>query len=114
MKNISYKMFFKALSNDTRFEIIRLLKESGPKSVKEMCRELKFEQSRVSHNLRSLVACGFVHSRWKGKNRIYSLDKKHIVPILNNVDRHIEKYSERLQTCGILKGKGSCQYVKEI
>lgn len=114
MISVSYKMFFKAFSNETRFGIIKLLKESGPKNVNEMCRELKFEQSRVSHNLKSLVACGFVHCEWKGKNRVYSLDKKHILPILRNVDKHIERYHERLHTCGILKGKKSCQYVKEI
>jgi DNA-binding transcriptional ArsR family regulator len=102
------------LSNETRFKIIELLRAKGPKSVNEICSELGFEQSRVSHNLKGLLACGFVHREWKGKNKIYSLDRHHIVPILKNVDRHIEKYRERLENCGIMKGKKRCEYVEEV
>ncbi len=110
MKELSYKLFFKAFSNKTRFEIIRLLRK-GQKSVTEICKELKFEQSRVSHNLRCLEACGFVSSKWHGKKKIYSLDKKHIMPILSNMEKHIERYKKRLECCGILKSK-SCGIIK--
>jgi len=102
MKELSYKLFFKAFSNKTRFEIIRLLRK-GPKHVSDICKELGFEQSRVSHNLGCLVDCGFVHNRYDGKNRVYSLDKKHILPILKNMDRYIQSYNERLKACGVLK-----------
>jgi len=104
MKELSYKLFFKAFSNKTRFEIIRLLKKC-PKSVTEICKELGFEQSRVSHNLKCLENCGFVSSKRNGKNKIYSLDKKHILPILDNIDKHIERYNRRLESCGILEVK---------
>ena len=110
MKELSYRLFFKAFSNKTRFEIIKLLRK-GPKSVIEICRELKFEQSRVSHNLKCLEACGFVDARLYGKNKVYLLDKKHIKPILNNIDKYIEKYSKRLKSCGVLKNK-SCGMIK--
>ena len=110
MKELSYRLFFKAFSNKTRFEIIKLLRRKQ-KSVTGICKELKFEQSRVSHNLKCLEACGFVSFRWNGKNKIYSLDKKHIIPILNNVDKHIKVYSKRLEHCGILKNK-SCKIIK--
>lgn len=98
----SYKLFFKAFSNKTRFEIIKLLRK-GPKNVSEICKELNFEQSRVSHNLKCLVDCGFVIAKWNGKNKVYSLDTKHIVPILNNIDEHIRHYNKRLKTCGVIK-----------
>lgn len=114
MMKVSYRMFFKALSNETRFEIIKLLRESGPKCVNDICTELKFEQSRVSHNLKSLVACGFVQCNWKGKNKVYSLDTDQIIPILNSIDKHIDKYSNRLETCGILHGKNKCQFVEDV
>ena len=110
MKESSYRLFLKAFSNKTRFEIIKLLRRSS-KNVTEICKELKFEQSRVSHNLKCLEACGFVNSKWVGKNKIYSLDKKHIIPILDNINKHIERYSKRLKTCGVLKNK-SCGIVK--
>lgn len=110
MRELSYRLFFKAFSNKTRFEIIKLLRKK-PRSVTEICRELKFEQSRVSHNLKCLEACGFVSSKWNGKNKIYSLDKRHIIPILDNIEKHIGRYDKRLECCGDLKNK-SCGLVK--
>lgn len=110
MKEISYKLFFKAFSNNTRFEIIKLLRKKSM-NVSQICKELKFEQSRVSHNLKCLEACGFVSSKIDGKNKIYSLDKKHIVPILNNMDKHIGSYSKRLECCGVLENK-PCGVIK--
>lgn len=101
MKTDSYKLFFHSFSNSTRLEIIKLLRKS-PKHVSDICKELGFEQSRVSHNLKCLVDCGFVSAKRNGKNNVYSLDGKHIVPILNNIDDHIEKYNKRLRACGLL------------
>ena len=102
MIEFSYKLFFKAFSNKTRFEIIKLLRK-GPKNVSEICKELGFEQSRVSHNLRCLVDCGFVNNNYNGKNKVYSLDKKHILPILKKIGEHIKDYNERLKVCGVLR-----------
>ena len=98
----SYRLFLKALSNKTRFEIIKLLRK-GPKHVSDLCNELGFEQSRVSHNLKCLVDCGFVNTEWMGKNKVYCLDKEYIIPILNNIDFHIKHYNKRLKTCGVIK-----------
>lgn len=106
MKITTYKLFFKALSNRTRFKIVQLLRE-GPLDVKSISEQLDFEQSRVSHNLKCLKNCGFVVTQRSGKNKVYSLDKEHIIPILNEIDRHIEKYEERLRRCGVLKGEKS-------
>ncbi len=110
MTELSYRLFFRAFSNNTRFEIIKLLRKDS-KNVSEICKEVGFEQSRVSHNLKCLEACGFVNSEWKGKNKIYSLDKKHIIPILDNIDKHIAGYSKRLKSCGVLKNK-SCELIE--
>ena len=93
-----YEKFFKTLSNKTRFDIIRLLMK-GSKSVNEICKKTKFEQSRVSHNLKRLECCGFITSKCKGKQRIYSLDKKYILPMINNINKHIIKYNKRLEEC---------------
>lgn len=95
---ILYEKFFKTFSNRTRYEIIRLLMR-GPKSVNEIANKLRFEQSRVSHNLKRLECFGFVSSTCKGKQRIYSIDKKHILPIINSVDKYIYKYDKRLKEC---------------
>ena len=101
MKNLSYEMFFKAFSNKTRFEIIKLLRK-GSKNVTEICNELGFEQSRVSHNLKCLIECGFVTNNKNGKERIYSLEKNTVMPMLNLIDKHIKKYSSHLKKCGII------------
>jgi len=95
-----YEMFFKTLSNKTRFEIIRILKD-GPKSVKEICEKSNFEQSRISHNLKRLEGCGFVTCKCKGKQRIYSIDAEYILPIMNSIQRYIDKYDKRLKVCNV-------------
>lgn len=102
MKDLSYKLFFKAFSNKTRFEIINMLRK-GPKSVSEVIRETGFEQSRISHNLKCLIACGFVENNRNGKQVIYSLNKETVKPLLELVDKHIGKYSAHLRQCGIVK-----------
>lgn len=104
MKILLYKLFIKAFSNKTRLRILELLK-SGPKTVSEICKELNFEQSRVSHNLKCLIDCGFVHNNKIGKTRVYYLDKKIISPMLKLIDKHVESYSEHLKKCGIIKGR---------
>ena len=106
MKLISYKLFFKALSNKTRFEIVQLLRK-GPLDVTSISSELGFEQSRVSHNLKCLEDCGFVSANRNKKNKVYSLDEEHIMPLLDEVEKHIEKYEERLKSCGVLKEKSN-------
>lgn len=110
MTKSSYELFFKAISNKTRFDIIGLLRK-GPKTVSEISAELEFEQSRVSHSLRYLKVWGFVHSKRDGKNIIYSLDSQHIKPILESIDKYILRYDKRLKTCGILKGDGTCDHL---
>lgn len=95
-----YRLFFRALSNKTRFGIINLLRE-GPKTVTEISKSLKFEQSRVSHNLKKLEQCGFVSSERKGKNKIYSIDREYIVPVLKNLEKYIDKYKKKLNKCNI-------------
>lgn len=102
MKEKSYDLFFKAFSNNTRFEIIKLLRKK-PMSVSEIIEKTGFEQSRISHNLKCLESCGFVDAKQNGKQRIYELDKKHIIPILKEIDKHLQSYNKRLVSCGVIK-----------
>jgi len=102
MKNLTYRLFFKAFSNETRFEIVRLLKNGNPKNVTEICESLGFKQSRISRNLKCLIDCGFVDVERDGKQRIYSLNNDTIYPMLDLIDRHIKKYQRHLVKCGVL------------
>lgn len=97
-----HRLFFKAFSNQTRLEIIELLKKE-PLAVSEICEKTGFEQSRVSHNLKCLENCGFVHSKRNGKWKTYSLDQETILPIVNLLDKHIEKFKNRLEACDVIE-----------
>jgi len=87
MSEKTYHLFFSNLANALRIKIVNSLK-SNDKSVTELAEELKVEQSKVSHALASLRCCNIVEVEQKGKQRIYSLNKKTIVPMLNLIDKH--------------------------
>jgi len=100
--NNTHRLFFKAFSNQTRLEIITLLRKQSL-TVTEICEKTGFEQSRVSHNLRCLEKCGFVKITPNGSFRKYSLDEETIVPIIDLFEKHIKKYKKRLECCGVLE-----------
>jgi DNA-binding transcriptional ArsR family regulator len=94
MKCKSYNVFFETISNKTRLNIIELLQKRAM-SVNDICRALKEEQSKVSHNLKKLTDCHFLDVEQKGKQRIYSLNKDTIVPLMNLVTKHVHKYCDK-------------------
>lgn len=87
MKCISYDLFFRNFANPERMKILLALKEK-PLSVGEISEKLDIEQSRISHALAPLKHCSIVQSVRKGKQVVYSLNKKTTVPLLNLVDAH--------------------------
>lgn len=87
MKCVSYDVFFRNFANPERMKILLALKEK-PFSVGEISKKLGIEQSRASHALSQLKHCSIVQSSQKGKKRVYSLNKKTTVPLLNLVDKH--------------------------
>lgn len=100
MSKSTYHVFFSNLANPLRVDIISALKEKD-KSVSEIVSELKVEQSKVSHALKSLKSCNIVSSKQKGKQRIYSLNKKTILPMLKLIDKHSKSYcSGNCKFCG--------------
>jgi len=91
MKCHSYNTFFETIANKTRLRIIELL-IGKPLSVTEISAKLDQEQSKISHNLRILSECNFLTVEQKGKQRIYSLNKNTIVPLMKLVEKHVQKY----------------------
>ena len=87
----AYDYFFETLANRRRLKIIDLLRK-GPLPVSEIVKRAGFEQSNVSHNLRRLERCGFVDVKPNGKQRIYSLDKKTILPLMRLIEKHTNEY----------------------
>ena len=101
MNNKTYHVFFKNLASPARVQIISKLSEN-PSSVNELSQKLKIEQSKLSHALASLKKCKVVNVKQKGKQRIYSLNKKTIVPMLKLIDKHAKSFCE----CGGCNVKG--------
>ncbi|MCF7872002.1 metalloregulator ArsR/SmtB family transcription factor [Candidatus Woesearchaeota archaeon] len=95
MKCYSYTDFFSNLANESNIKIIESLKQ-GPKNVTTISNETKIEQSATSHRLKKLVSCNVLNVERKGKERIYSLNKETIIPILKLVDEHVHK---QCKTC---------------
>ena len=89
MKCNAYHVFFGSLANPLKIEIITCLKNK-PASVTELSKKLKVEQSKLSHALALLKHCHIVDVKKQGKSRIYSLNKKTILPILDILDKHRE------------------------
>jgi DNA-binding transcriptional ArsR family regulator len=98
-----YQEFFRALSNQTRFSIVQLLREK-PHYVNEMAERLGLEQSRISHNLACLLNCGFVKWEWNGKNKVYRLNAD-LQPVLTGIEKHLIKYAPALDSCKTLKSE---------
>lgn len=83
----SYHIFFTNLANPLRIGIILCIRNKKM-NVSEICKELGVEQSKISHALSSLKSCNIIKSEKKGKERIYSLNKNTIVPMLKLIDKH--------------------------
>ncbi len=95
-------LLFRALSNDSRVSILNLLRD-GPKSVGQISKALRLEQTAVSHNLKCLTFCGLVTSNRLGKTIEYSLNQETVEPLLRIADRHVSKYAANLRTCETLE-----------
>ncbi len=98
----TYHIFFGKLSNPLRIKIVSSL-EKKPKSVTQLSKEIKIEQSKVSHALKGLKECRIVQFKQKGKQRIYSLTET-IVPILKLISCH-SKECCGCKGCNALKNK---------
>jgi DNA-binding transcriptional ArsR family regulator len=96
-------VFFKVLANPRRLAILEVLRDK-PRSVTEIARSLKQEQSMISHNLKPLEKCRFVFSERKEKQRIYSLNKETVEPLFRLFDHHAQKYCPTRGKCLTEKG----------
>lgn len=65
---------FKALANEDRIEIIRLLKKNSEMCAQDVEKHFFLEQSTTSHHLNTLKRAGIAKSRKRGRNILYSVD----------------------------------------
>ncbi len=98
MKENPYHIFFGNLANPLKMEIVLELNKSE-KNVSQLTKSLKQEQSKISHALSSLRKCNIVEMKQKGKERVYSLNKDTIVPILKIIRHHSIKNCRGCELC---------------
>jgi DNA-binding transcriptional ArsR family regulator len=98
MKYNKYHIFFSNLSNPLRMKIVLSLKRKE-KNVTELSKALKVEQSKISHALSLLRCCNIVQVKQKGKERVYHLNKKTIVPMLKLIEDHSRTFCKGICTC---------------
>ena len=96
-----YDKFLVTICNKTRLSIVQSLMYK-PKNVTQLTFELKIHQTSVSHALRRLLDCGFVFVKRKGKERIYSVNKKTIKPLIKLMENHVNNFC----------AKGVCKSLK--
>ena len=75
--------FFKAISNEDRLAIIKLLQKEKELCAKEVQKNFYLEQSTTSHHLNKLKLAGITKSKKSGRNMIYSFDKDSMKKTLN-------------------------------
>ena len=102
MENNTYHIFFNNLANPLKIKIITSLRDKE-KSVTELSDALEVEQSKISHALATLKCCNIVNAKQDGKQRIYSLNKKTIIPMLNLIDKHAKTFCNKMCECRKLK-----------
>lgn len=69
-----YIKFFRALANEERIEIVKLLKKNHEMAAQDVEKHFFLEQSTTSHHLNTLKKAGITKSRKQGRNIYYSLD----------------------------------------
>ena len=90
----AYDRFLVTLCNKTRLSIVQSLMHK-PKNVTQLTSELKIHQTSVSHALKRLLDCGFVFFKKNGKERIYSVNKKTIKPLIKLMENHVSRYCKK-------------------
>lgn len=73
-KNEKFIKFFKALANEERIEIIKLLKKNKEMFAQDVENHFYLEQSTTSHHLNTLKNAGVAKSRKQGRKIFYSID----------------------------------------
>ena len=73
-KNTHFIKFFRALANEERIEIVKMLKKNKEMAAQEVEKQFYLEQSTTSHHLNTLKRAGITKSRKEGRNIFYSID----------------------------------------
>ncbi|RAP34188.1 transcriptional regulator [Candidatus Marinamargulisbacteria bacterium SCGC AG-439-L15] len=87
--NEKFIKFFKALSNEDRLQIIKLLHKNKELCAQEVEKHFYLEQSTTSHHLNTLKRAKITKSRKKGRHIFYSVDYENLKLILGECEDFI-------------------------
>ena len=87
LENDRFIKFFKALANEERIEIIKLLKKNNEMFAQDVERHFFLEQSTTSHHLNTLRRAGITKARKSGRKVFYSLDPDSFLKIWNEFSK---------------------------
>ena len=90
--------FFSTLANPTRLAALESLMEK-PMNVTQLADTLGQEQSMISHNLRPLVNCQFVHVEKRGRERLYSINHETVDPLFKVIENHAVNFCPTSGKC---------------
>ena len=95
-----------ALADETRLEILSFLENKREATVTEIQKQMRREQSAISHHLACLRSCGLVSTRRRGKYVYYSLNGgNRVAKILALTDRHVSEVLEGILACRVVGEK---------
>ena len=83
---MDYAMIFKALSDKTRLEIVKMLSD-GEKCACKLLEKFEITQPTLSHHMKILCDCGLVIGRREGKWTHYSVS----CDVLNEFKKYVSQ-----------------------
>lgn len=84
------------LAAGARVQLLCLLAQRGPSSVKDLTVATGMEQPAVSQHLKVLRDLGFVRAEKQGRHKIYELYDPHVAGLLEQVLAHAEHLRAQL------------------
>ncbi|MEU7912848.1 ArsR/SmtB family transcription factor [Microbispora bryophytorum] len=87
---------FAALASPVRRDVLRLLRERGPRSVQELASCFSMARPSFSEHLRVLREAGLVSERRDGRRRLYSLEPVPLVRVRDWLDPYERFWRDKL------------------
>jgi DNA-binding transcriptional ArsR family regulator len=87
---VNVERVFRALADETRLAMVRLLADSRDLCVCEVMAALGISETRASRNLGLLCDAGLLRGERQGKWMHYSLDRsRNLIPLLSFIRRQV-------------------------
>lgn len=75
----------KAISDETRYQILRLLSDKGAMKGQDMVKELKLAPSTISHHMSELKECGLITEEPVKTSKYYGLSSNRLKEVLQTI-----------------------------